>query len=75
MTGRYQLLQDYERNEWQLFRQGAVNIESIFLSLDDAIKRLPDAIGEIHSVVDVFDAQGFRLSRHVVSRSSDGGVN
>ena len=71
MTGRYQLFQDYERNEWQLLRQGAVNIESIFLSLDDAIKRLPDAIGEARSVVDVFDAQGFLLSQHVVSRSSD----
>ena len=69
MTQYYQLLQDRQNNEWQLLRQGAGNIESIFLSLDDAIKRLPDAVGNDNSVVTIFDSQGARLGEHVVGRS------
>ncbi len=70
MTEQYQLLEDSQNNEWQLLRQGSENIESIFLSVDDAIKRLPDAIGALNAVVTVFDADGVRLSEHIVARAS-----
>lgn len=68
MPEQYQLLEDSQNNEWQLLRQGAGNIESIFLSLDDALKRLPDAVGNISTIVTIFDAQGSRLGQHVVGR-------
>ena len=70
MTEHYQLLEDDQNNEWQLLRQGAGYIESIFLTLDDAIKRLPDAVGNNKSIVTIFDSQGSRLGEHVVDRSS-----
>jgi hypothetical protein len=70
MTEHYQLLEDSQTKEWQLLRQGAGNIESIFLSLDDAIKRLPDAVENNNTIVTIFDAQGARLGEHVVDRSS-----
>lgn len=70
MPEQYQLLEDSQNNEWQLLRQGAGNIESIFLTLDDALKRLPDAVGNISTIVTIFDAQGSRLGQHVVGRSS-----
>lgn len=69
MAQYYQLLEDSQNNEWQLLRQGAGNIESIFLTLDDAIKRLPDAVGNDNTIVTVFDAQGSRLGEHVVDRA------
>ena len=68
MTERYQLVEDSQNNEWQLLRQGGENIESIFLSVDDAIKRLPDAVDATAAVVTVFDADGLRLSEHIVDR-------
>ena len=70
MTQHYQLLQDHHHNEWQLMRQGAGNIESIFLSLDDAIKRLPDAVDKDNTIVTIFDSQGARLGEHIVDRSN-----
>ncbi len=70
MPEQYQLLEDSQNNEWQLLRQGAVNIESIFLTLDDALKRLPDAVGNISTIVTIFDAQGSRLGQHVVGHSN-----
>lgn len=70
MPEQYQLLEDSQNNEWQLLRQGAGNIESIFLSLDDALKRLPDAVGNISTVVTIFDAQGARLGQHVVGHNN-----
>lgn len=70
MTQHYQLLEDSQNNEWQLLRQGAENIESIFLTLDDAIKRLPDAVGNDNTIITIFDAQGSRLGEHVVGRSA-----
>ena len=70
MPEQYQLLEDSQNNEWQLLRQGAGNIESIFLTLDDALKRLPDAVGNISTIVTIFDAQGSRLGQHVVGHSS-----
>lgn len=70
MTEHYQLLEDDQNNEWQLLRQGAGYIESIFLTLDDAIKRLPDAVGSNKTIVTIFDSQGSRLGEHVVERSS-----
>ncbi len=70
MPEQYQLLEDSRNNEWQLLRQGAGNIESIFLTLDDALKRLPDAVGNISTIVTIFDAQGSRLGQHIVGRSS-----
>lgn len=69
MPEQYQLLEDSQNNEWQLLRQGAGNIESIFLTLDDAIKRLPDAVGNISTIVTIFDAQGSRLGQHVIGHS------
>lgn len=71
MTEHYQLVEDRQNNEWQLLRQGGGNIESIFLSLDDALRRLPDAVGYNKTVVTVFDAQGWRLSEHLVDRIED----
>ena len=68
MTEKYQLVEDSQNNEWQLLRQGGENIESIFLSVDDAIKRLPDAVDATTAVVTVFDADGLRLSEHIVDR-------
>jgi hypothetical protein len=70
MTEHYQLLEDDQNNEWQLLRQGAGYIESIFLTLDDAIKRLPDAVGSNKTIVTIFDSQGSRLGEHVVDRST-----
>lgn len=70
MTEHYQLLEDDQNNEWQLLRQGAGYIESIFLTLDDAIKRLPDAVGSNKTIVTIFDSQGSRLGEHVVERPS-----
>ena len=70
MTEHYQLLEDHQNNEWQLLRQGAGYIESIFLTLDDAIKRLPDAVGSNKTIVTIFDSQGSRLGEHIVDRSS-----
>ena len=70
MPEQYQLLEDSQNNEWQLLRQGAGNIESIFLSLDDALKRLPDAVGNISTIVTIFDAQGARLGQHVVGHNN-----
>ena len=70
MPEQYQLLEDSQHNEWQLLRQGAGNIESIFLSLDDALKRLPDAVGNISTVVTIFDAQGSQLGQHVVGHTN-----
>lgn len=70
MTEHYQLLEDDQNNEWQLLRQGAGYIESIFLTLDDAIKRLPDAVGNNKTIVTIFDSQGSRLGEHIVDRSN-----
>lgn len=70
MPEQYQLLEDSQNNEWQLLRQGAGNIESIFLTLDDALKRLPDAVGNISTIVTIFDAQSSRLGQHVVGHSN-----
>ena len=70
MSEQYQLLQDSQSNEWKLLKKGAGNIESIFLTLDDALVRLPDAVGNISSIVTIFDAQGARLGEHVVIRSN-----
>ena len=70
MTEHYQLLEDDQNNEWQLLRQGAGYIESIVLTLDDAIKRLPDAVGNNKSIVTIFDSQGSRLGERIVDRSS-----
>ena len=68
MTEQYQLLKDSQNNEWQLYKQGARNIESIFLTLDDAIGRLPDAVGNISAIVVIFDSQGYYLGRQVIAR-------
>lgn len=73
MTEQYQLVEDSQNNEWQLLRQGGENIESIFLSVDDAIKRLPDAVDATTAVVTVFDADGLRLSEHIVDRVRNSG--
>lgn len=73
MTEQYQLVEDSQNNEWQLLRQGGKNIESIFLSVDDAIKRLPDAVDATTAVVTVFDADGLRLSEHIVDRVRNSG--
>ena len=73
MTEYYQLVEDRQNNEWQLLRQGAGNIESIFLSLDDALQRLADAVRHNNTVVTIFDAQGWRLGEHVVDRSNQSG--
>ena len=73
MTEQYQLVEDSQNNEWQLLRQGGENIESIFLSIDDAIKRLPDAVDATTAVVTVFDADGLRLSEHIVDRVRNSG--
>ena len=72
MTEHYQLVEDSQNNEWQLLRQGGQIIESIFLSIDDAIKRLPDAVDATRAVVTVFDAAGLRLSEHIVDRVRNG---
>jgi hypothetical protein len=69
MAEHYQLLEDRQNNEWQLLKKGAGNIESIFLTLDDALRRLPDAVGNISTIVTIFDAHGAQLGEHVVSRS------
>lgn len=66
MTEHYQLLEDCQNSEWQLSRQGASYIESIFLTLDDAIKRLPDAVGKNKTIVTIFDFRGTRIGEHVI---------
>lgn len=70
MTEYYHLLEDRQNNEWQLFRKGMSYIESIFLTLDDAIKRLPDAVGQNKTIVTIFDSQGALLGEHVVDRTN-----
>lgn len=68
MTEHYQLVEDRQNNEWQLLRQGGGNIESIFLTLNDAIKRLPDAVGNNNTIVTIFDSQGWCLGEHLIDR-------
>lgn len=70
MIEHYQLLEDRQNNEWHLLRKGAAYIESIFLTLDDAMQRLPDAVGKNNTIVTIVDAQGVRLGEHVVDRSN-----
>ena len=75
MIEHYHLLEDRQNNEWQLLRQGAGYIESIFLTLDDAIKRLPDAVWKDKTIVTIFDSQGACLGKHVVDRANSFRVN
>lgn len=67
---KYKLIENRQWNEWQLLRQGTNHIESIFLNLDDAIKRLPDAIGNITAVVEIFDRKGANCGCHIVDRGT-----
>lgn len=64
MIQKYTLIEDGGRNEWRLLKQGASYVESIFLTLDDAIIKLPDAVGNIAAIVEIRDGSGAICGKH-----------
>ena len=68
MTEKFRLVQDSRWEEWRLLRHGAECVESIFCTLDDAIRKLPDAVGNVSAVVDVINSTGSSCGRHVIER-------
>lgn len=66
MIQKYRLVADSRRKEWRLLKQGANYAESIFLTLEDAINKLPDAVGNIAAIVEIHDVSGEVCGQHLV---------
>lgn len=66
MIERIRLEEDGRRNEWRLSKRAANYAESIFLSLEDAIGKLPDAIGNTTAVVEIHDSSGAMCGAHIL---------
>lgn len=72
MTEKFRLVEDSQWKEWRLLRHGADCAESIFCNLDDAIKKLPDAVGNVSAVVEIIDCTGSSCGQHIIERTNRG---
>jgi hypothetical protein len=68
MIERYRLIEDCQQHEWRLLKRNANYAESIFIDLDDAIRKLPEAIGNVTAIVEVLDSSGAICCQHLIDR-------
>ena len=66
MIQKYKLVADAYRNEWRLLKKDANYAESIFLTLEAAIQKLPDAVGNIAAIIKFHDVAGAICGQHFV---------